>query len=252
MFIRNESFQSFTRSYPVVTTIIGIHFVLFLWMNLFPFLGGDFIRNQGIGINAFIMMGEYWRLVTPIFLHVTITHVLFNSFSLFLFGPALEQMLGKTRFIAAYLLTGILANVATLLIGGVSYLPHLGASGAIFGLFGIYLYMVLYRKDLIDSANAQVVMTILIIGLIMTFVNPRINIYAHLFGLIAGAAIGPIILYKISRFAYVRRQSRPDDHEVTFDPQRWQKKSRNKQLFKKIAFISILVLAAIAFLARFL
>ncbi|MBB5174220.1 rhomboid family intramembrane serine protease [Texcoconibacillus texcoconensis] len=232
MFIRNESFDSYIRSYPIVTGLIAINLILYVWVYFFPWLGGDFIRDMGIGFNfAVIMLDEYWRLVTSIFLHAGLTHALFNSFSLFLFGPALEQMLGKMRFIVAYLGTGILANIGTLIVGGIDYNPHLGASGAIFGLFGIYIYMVLFRKDLIDSANAQIIMTIVVIGLIMTFVNPRINIYGHLFGLIAGAAIGPMILYKIKSFNRFRR--RPDPDEIAFDPNRWQKKEKQKQWLKR-------------------
>lgn len=199
MFVRNESFQEFIRFYPVVTSIVVIHIVLHIWTRALPFLGGDLIFALGIGSNAHIAIGEYWRLVTPIFLHGSLMHMLFNSFSLVLFGPALESMLGKFRFIVAYLSTGIIANIATYFLEGISYL-HLGSSGAIYGLFGIYLYMVLVRKDLIDQASSQIVITILVIGIIMTFTNPGINILAHLFGLIAGAAVAPILLKNITRY----------------------------------------------------
>ncbi|MBM7096808.1 rhomboid family intramembrane serine protease [Bacillus sp. H-16] len=255
MFIRNESFESYTRSYPIVTTLIAIHFVLFLWINFLPGLGGFFIYQRGVGYNLAVMMGEYWRLITPVFLHVSLMHVAFNSFSLFLFGPALEQMLGKFKFIVAYLLTGFLANIATLMIGGVDYPPHLGASGAIYGLFGIYLYMVLQRKDLIDSGNAQLVVTILFIGLIMTFLNPQINIYAHIFGLIAGAALGPLILHRVSPFnpwAAAAARSRPDDNDIGFDPDRWNKKARSKKRTQEVLFAVLVVLVLIGILSRFI
>ncbi|UCZ53678.1 rhomboid family intramembrane serine protease [Bacillus shivajii] len=242
MFIRNESFQGFIRSYPVITTLVAIHIILYFWISLFPFLGGQQIRDFGIGSNLFIAMGEYWRLVTPIFLHGSLTHMLFNSFSLVLFGPALEQMLGKVRFLVAYFTAGILANIATYFLGD-PFLFHLGASGAIFGLFGIYLYMVLYRKDLIDAANSQLIMTILILGVVMTFINPRINILAHIFGLIAGAAIAPLILYKVTRFGKYRRAT--DPNEVTFDPNRWNKQAKRKQTLKVVGIV-VGVLIALA------
>ncbi|ARK28607.1 rhomboid family intramembrane serine protease [Halalkalibacter krulwichiae] len=247
MFIRNESFYSFRRSYPIVTILVAIHLILFIWMNFLP--GGRYILTMGIGNNLAVAYGEYWRIVTPIFMHISIGHVIFNSFSLVIFGPALEKMLGKAKFLIVYLITGVIANIATFYLGS-PYMQHLGASGAIFGLFGLYLYIVIYRKDLIDSANSQLVMTILIIGLVMTFVNSNINVLAHLFGLIAGAALAPIILTGVKPF-----HTRPvfiDDGEPAFDPNRWQKKRRTSQRLKKALWISFAVLVIIGILARFL
>ncbi|OIJ15105.1 rhomboid family intramembrane serine protease [Anaerobacillus alkalilacustris] len=247
MFVRNESFRSFLRSYPVVSGIVAIHLILFLWMFLFPSLGGNLIFILGVGHNLSIAQGELWRLVTPIFMHISPAHFLFNSFSLVLFGPALERLLGKWRFISIYILTGILANVATFYIGGLGYSPHLGASGAIFGLFGIYLYMVLYRKDLIDQNNSQVVITILVIGLIMTFVNARINVYAHIFGLISGAALAPIFLFKLRRYAPQYRHVF-DEGEISFNPNRWKNRrfgARTKKTVFWILFVLLVILGVI-------
>lgn len=235
MFVRNEDFRSFLRYYPVVSSIVALHLILFLWMYLLGPLGGDYILSLGVGYNLAVAHGEWWRLITPIFMHVQPGHFLFNSFSLVLFGPALEQMLGKLRFITVYLITGILANVGTFYVGGLGYNPHLGASGAIFGLFGLYLYMVIFRKDLIDQGNAKVITTILVIGLIMTFINRGINIFAHLFGVIAGASLAPIFLYKVRHFhGYYRRRSYNDGDEISFNPNRWQKRLLSSAVKQKI------------------
>lgn len=192
MFIRNESFREFIRYYPIVTTLIMIHISLFLLMAL-PTALGSFFFEKFVGINLFIANGELWRLVTPIFAHKHFTHMLFNSFSLVLFGPALERMLGKLKFSFVYLICGLIANVATFIIKPLTYV-HLGASGAIFGLFGFYIAMIVFQKNRLSHENKQIILTITVIGLIMTFLQANINVTAHITGMIAGFIIGRIFI----------------------------------------------------------
>ncbi|WP_112179721.1 MULTISPECIES: rhomboid family intramembrane serine protease [Paraliobacillus] len=234
MFFRSETFKDFIRFYPTVTIIIGIQ--LFVWLNTFfstPL--GDWIFSWGIGWNAAIEAEQYWRFLTPIFIHdpSSIMHILFNSFSLVLFGPALEQMLGKSKFIFVYLFAGVVGNIFTYLAEpGLNYM-HYGASGAVYGLIGLYIYMAFSRKDLIDPSSRQIVITIGVIGLIMTFLRPGINIYAHLFGFIGGLALGPLVLTKAKTFTYQQiRRRKPKGDSVSFDPNRWNKKrfSPNKNV----------------------
>lgn len=192
MFTRTESFKEFIRYYPIVSVIVLIHILFFLLTSLrvFP---SSFLFESLSGVNLYIWQGEIWRLFTPIFLHSGFSHVLFNSFSLVLFGPALERILGSVRFIVVYLITGISANIATLFIEPVTYI-HVGASGAIFGLFGMYISLVVYRKNLLSRDNTQLIMTIAVISIVMTFLQPNINIVAHIFGLISGFLIGALTL----------------------------------------------------------
>ncbi|KAB2328577.1 rhomboid family intramembrane serine protease [Cytobacillus depressus] len=188
MFIRTESFKEFLRFYPIVSIIIFIHLVLYV-ISKIPWVPHLWMYENFAGVNLYIADGEYWRLLTPVFLHSDFTHMLFNSFSLVLFGPALERILGKGKFIFVYLIAGIAANIATFLIEPLTYI-HVGSSGAIFGLFGYYASIILFRKDLMSKANSQLILTITIIALIMTFLQPNINITAHFFGLLAGFLLG--------------------------------------------------------------
>jgi rhomboid protease GluP len=190
MFTRTESFREFIRFYPVVSIIIAIHFLLYL-LTVFPIFPNFWFKATFSGVNLYIMEGEYWRLITPIFMHGGFTHVLFNSFSLVLFGPALESMLGKGKFILVYLVSGILANVATLLLEPLTYV-HVGSSGAIFGLFGYYISIILFRKHMLSQQNSQIILIICALSLIMTFIQPNINITAHIFGLLGGLLLGAI------------------------------------------------------------
>ncbi|QED46367.1 rhomboid family intramembrane serine protease [Cytobacillus dafuensis] len=194
MFTRTESFKEFLRFYPIVSIIITIHIVLY-FISVLPFFPNLWLYENFAGVNLYIVEGQYWRLITPIFMHSDFPHMLFNSFSLVLFGPALEQMIGKWKFIFVYLISGIAANVATLVLEPLTYI-HVGSSGAIFGLFGFYAAATKIRKDLISKGNSQIILTIMVIGLIMTFLQPNINVTAHLFGLLTGFLLGLALLSK--------------------------------------------------------
>ena len=194
MFVRTESFREFIRFYPLITLILIIHLLVYLATTL-PLLPSREIFTLLAGVNLYILEGEFWRILTPIFVHSGFAHLLFNSFSLVLFGPALERILGKAKFLLVYLLTGIAANVATLLLEPTTY-THVGSSGAIFGLFGFYLAISMFRKDLLSKENSQIIITIAVIGVIMTFFQANINITAHIFGLIAGFFTGRVLLLK--------------------------------------------------------
>ncbi|MBM7644668.1 membrane associated rhomboid family serine protease [Scopulibacillus daqui] len=208
MFVRNENFKTFIRLYPIVTCIIAINILVYLIIfldKITPSGIGYSILSSGIGFNAAIAYGEWWRLITPIFLHITFPHILFNCFSILLFAPALELLLGKWRFIAAYLGAGFISNLASFIFQPMGY-THLGASGAIFGLFGIYLYMVAIRRDLIDKTNTTIIVVILILGLISTFIYPDIDVLGHLFGFLGGFILAPFLLLKVKENPYINNE----------------------------------------------
>jgi rhomboid protease GluP len=192
MFTRTESLKEFLRFYPIVSIIIMIHLLLFI-VGYIPFFPRSWIYETFSGVNLYVAQGEYWRLLTPVFLHSGFTHLLFNSISLILFGPALERIAGKGRFLTIYLISGIGANIATFLIQPLTYV-HVGSSGAIFGLFGYYLAIISFRKSMLSRENAQLIKTIAILSIIMTFLQPNINVTAHIFGLFAGYLFGAVLL----------------------------------------------------------
>lgn len=192
MFVRTESFKQFLRLYPVISIIIVIQLVLFLITHI-PFFSQDWVFENLSGVNFLIKEGELWRLITPIFVHIGLAHLFFNSFSLILFGPALERALGRTLFIIVYLASGIGANIATLFIQPPFYI-HIGASGAIFGLFGVYLAVILMKKEWMPAQGRQVILPIAVISVIMTFFQPQVNVTSHIFGLISGFLIGRLLI----------------------------------------------------------
>lgn len=193
MFTRTESFREFIRFYPMVSIIVAIHLLLYL-LTILPMFPNYWFFEHFSGVNLYIMEGEFWRLITPTFMHSGFSHMLFNSFSLVLFGPALERMAGSGRFLFIYLLSGLIANAATLIFEPLTY-THVGSSGAIFGLFGYYIAIIMFRKHLLSRQNSQIILTLSVVSLIMTFIQPNINIIAHLFGLLGGFLLGAIPYY---------------------------------------------------------
>ncbi|WP_338779496.1 rhomboid family intramembrane serine protease [Metabacillus sp. FJAT-52054] len=194
MFIRTESFSSFMAKFPLTTFIIGLQVLLWAFFSL-PFKDAPYWFSQADGFNAAISDGQWWRLITPIFLHASFTHLFFNTLSLILFAPALEEMLKKGRFALIYFGSGIAGNAATYFIQPPDY-SHVGASGAIFGLFGCYLFMAFFRKSRMSQANAQVLVIILALSLLTSFFSPSTNTVAHFFGLAAGFGLAAILLKK--------------------------------------------------------
>ncbi len=186
MFIRNENFKQYINAYPVVATLITINLAIFI-MTLIPNLGEE-IFYYGVSVNGWILQGEWWRIITAMFLHGGWMHILFNMFSLFLFGPELEQIAGKVRFLAIYFLSGIGGGLATLLTQDAIY-TSVGASGAIFGIFGAFGAILFRYRNSVPQLR-QIILPIIVISVVMTFLQPNVNAASHIGGLATGFVIG--------------------------------------------------------------
>ncbi|AMA61802.1 MAG: rhomboid family intramembrane serine protease [Kurthia gibsonii] len=186
MFNRTENLSLYIKKYPVISVLIGMNLVVYL-LGLIPGIGNN-LYALGIAYNYSISQGEYWRLITAMFLHGGFLHLLFNMFGLYVFGPELEQLAGKLRFFSIYFISGLLANVATYVVEPLNY-ASLGASGAIFGIFGAYLALVYHTRKILPQLK-QLIIPLVAISVIMTFVQSNINITAHLVGLAVGFILG--------------------------------------------------------------
>src|SRR5699024_6506055 len=143
----------------------------------------------------------------------------FNSFATILFAPALELMIGKFKFILFYLATGIIGNVGTYIINPSSEVAHLGASGAIYGLFGIFIFMVYLRKRLIDPVTAHMITLTFVVKLYIILIQANIIIAAFIIGFIGGIALEQIYLAKAELYtiAMLKQRARHnDDSEKSF------------------------------------
>ena len=133
--------------------------------------------------------GEYYRLLTAAFLHGGIFHLLLNMFALAQLGPVLEAALGRLRFVALYLLSALGGSVLSYLLSSPLQLG-VGASGAIFGLFGAY-YVVVRRL----GGETSSIVVLLAINLVITVTVPIIDWRAHLGGLVTGAVLAVAFAY---------------------------------------------------------
>ncbi|MER7166441.1 rhomboid family intramembrane serine protease [Micromonospora sp. NPDC000207] len=136
-----------------------------------------------------IAQGEWYRLVTAMFLHYGVLHLLLNMWALWVLGRSLEAVLGPARFVALYLVAGLGGNVAAYLFSAENQATA-GASTAIFGLFAA-TFVIMRRLGRDTSA----ILPILVINLIFTFAVPGISIAGHLGGLVTGAMVALVMAY---------------------------------------------------------
>jgi rhomboid protease GluP len=148
--------------------------------------GTDLVTLWGAKVNSLIIAGQFWRLITPIWLHGSLLHIAFNMYALFIFGSNLERPYGHGRFLALYLIGGFAGNVISFFM---SPRASLGASTAIFGLIaaqGVFLYQ---NRKLIRNAQGMLVNTIAIVAINLVLgLSPGIDNWGHLGGLIGGLA----------------------------------------------------------------
>ena len=155
----------------------------------------------GAKTNQLLREGELFRLITPIFIHGELLHLASNSYAIWTIGPLVEKLYGSPRFYLIYLLSGI-GGVCGSYLGGLSRppgIPGVGASGAIFGLFGVLLvFGYRYRDDLPPNFRQSIrsgILPVILINLLIGFSIPSIDNGAHIGGLLTGAILVLLVPY---------------------------------------------------------
>ena len=141
-----------------------------------------------------VLKGEWWRLLAAMFLHGGMTHLLMNMFSLYIVGRPMELYFRPRSYLSIYLLTGVIGGMVSLIVHPQSV--GIGASGAIFGIFGaLGGYFLEYRRELGDQAKVIMKDFGLILGInfILGFSIPNIDVSAHVGGFVAGLISGFIV-----------------------------------------------------------
>ena len=150
----------------------------------------------GGNLGDLTLSGQYWRLLSSFFLHAGVLHLLFNMYALLYVGSLLEPVLGKERFLFSYLLSGLFASLTSSVIN--ENIVSVGASGAIFGLYGLLIILLAFKKIKIpEVSNKNLLLSIIFFigyNLIYSFKEQGIDNVAHIGGLLSGSFIGLIFL----------------------------------------------------------
>jgi rhomboid protease GluP len=199
-----------TQGFFVTPVLINLNILIFVLMVISGanILSPDteILLKWGANLRAVTLAGQWWRVVTCCFLHIGIFHLLMNMYALLYIGVLLEPRLGRTRFIAAYLLTGVTASIASLWWHDLTV--SAGASGAIFGMYGVFL--ALLTTDLIEKSARQSLLASIVIFVaynLLYGIQGNIDNAAHIGGLVGGLVIG---------YAYIPSLQEDEDGTLKF------------------------------------
>jgi rhomboid protease GluP len=183
-----------TVGYFITPLLIDLNILLFILMVIISGVNvflpdADSLILWGANLRPYTMQGEWWRLISNCFLHIGIIHLLMNMYALLYIGVILEPYLGKSRFITAYLLTGVAASVCSLWWHDLTI--SAGASGAIFGMYGVFLAML--TTNLIEKTARKALLISIGVFVLYNLANGMkagIDNAAHIGGLVSGLIIG--------------------------------------------------------------
>ena len=185
----------------ITNVLIAINVLAYIWLTSTGGLSSDralYDHGALLGI-ACTQGGQWWRIVTGGFLHGGLMHIAFNMFALYQVGTIVEQLFGKVRYVALYAVALVGAGLAVVYVA-----PNdltVGASGAIFGLFGA-LVAVGLRLGKRGRGLIGQVLPIIVINLVLTFTIPNISAAGHVGGLITGLLAGLVLFMAPRQRAY--------------------------------------------------
>ena len=195
-----------SRHYWAVPLLLDLNLLVWLAMTLSGASPtqptGHTLAAWGSNVSGLTLPSQPWRLVTSLFVHGGITHLLLNGASLWLLGLLLEARTGGWRLLAVYLASGVAACLATLWYhtGGIN---STGASGAIFGLYGFLLALLLSKKLVLDKSDRRAMLGLviyLVLSNLIAGLSGNIDNIAHVGGLVMGLLVaGPLAAYSLRK-----------------------------------------------------
>lgn len=197
------------KQQPYVSIILV---VLNAAIYLLCILYGDFLYDLGdLTLWGVLAEGQYWRIVSAVFLHADISHIFNNMVILFFLGGMIEKELGHTVYTVLFFLSGIGGNLLSLCYKylTLSGVGSIGASGAIFGLDGALLSMVLFLPGYRKTVSITRVLLMIMLSLYNGFSGQNIDNAAHIGGLLAGFAVGSMI-------CLIKRRRRKENYRIEY------------------------------------
>ncbi len=175
------------KDQPIVTySIILLNIIVFM----LSLLDYNMIINYFANYYINVKNGEIYRLLTACFVHANFLHIFFNMYALYYIGPMVEKYYGKLKYLLIYLGSGIMGSLFSVVL---SNNVSIGASGAIFGLFGSMLYFGYKYRATLDGFVRSGIIPVLFINLILGFIVPNIDVYGHIGGLVGGLLLSYIV-----------------------------------------------------------
>ena len=194
----------FKTDFRVTSTIIYVCILFYVLSALPALLSGNIydadslsLIRLGANVQELVESGEYFRLLTAIFLHGGIIHLFFNMYALYSIGNFIETYFGRSKYFAVFILTGIVGSLTSYLFTrGFS----VGASGAVFGLLSLLLAQKLKRKVYYAELPIDTRSILIIVGinLLLGFTIPNVDNAAHIGGLISGTILGLLLNHENS------------------------------------------------------
>lgn len=173
----------FSTKKPIVTYVIIALCIIMFVISGFGY-SSNLLIKYGANVGSLVKNGEIYRLVTHMFLHGGLVHIVLNMYSLYIVGSRVEDFFGKWKYLLIYFLSGICGGLLSIGING--NVLAVGASGAIFGLFGALLYFGYNYRGYIGTIIRSQILPIVVYNLIIGFFIPGIDIWSHIGGLIGG------------------------------------------------------------------
>jgi rhomboid protease GluP len=193
------SFGQLAAAFPVTTSIVAVNVLVFVAMVVKGVSPADPTTRQlitwGADFGPLTYSGQAWRLLTSCFVHAGLLHIGFNMWAFWNLGLFVEKLLGRTRFLVAYLLAGLGGAIASVWWHPVTV--SVGASGAIFGVAGILVAMLRFGKVPGEfqylKAHSRSILAFIGYNLVFGFISPHVDNAAHLGGLATGVVIGALL-----------------------------------------------------------